>query len=100
MWCKNELNNHTNNKFNKSYNLKLGLKEGYYSLFTSSYKIQEHELTNKLKTTILNACSSIKTNIDNKCKEPHFHKLILDLQENQNYIAYNDIEENIKRYFW
>jgi hypothetical protein len=93
MRCEKELDNHTNNIL---YNLKLGLEEGYYSLFTSSYKKQEHELTNKLKTTILNACNYIKANIDNKCKEPHFNKLILGLQENQNNNIYNDIEE-IKR---
>ena len=93
MRCEKELDNHTNNIL---YNLKLGLEEGYYSLFTSSYKKQEHELTNKLKTTILNACNYIKINIDNKCNEPHFNKLILGLQENQNNNIYNDIEE-IKR---
>ena len=90
MRCENELNNYSNNIL---YNLKLGLEEGYYSLFTSSYKKQEQELSKKLKATILKACDSIKINIDKKCNEPYYNKLILDLQENQYNKIDNDIEE-------
>ena len=85
-----QANNYSNNIL---YNLKLGLEDGYYSLFTSSYAKEEHELTEKLKNTILIACNLIKINIDKKCNEPYYNKLILDLQENENNRAYNDIED-------
>ena len=88
-----QTNNYSNNIL---YNMKLGLEEGYYSLFTSSYTKEEHELTQKLKNTILIACNLINININKKCKDPYYNKLILDLKQNDNNRAYNDIE-NLKR---
>ena len=86
-------NNYSNNIL---YNLKLGLEEGYYSLFTSSYIKEEHELAEKLKNTILIACDNIKIKIDNKCTEPYYNNLILDIQQNENNRPFNEIE-NLKR---
>ena len=85
-----QTNNYSNNIL---YNMKLGLEEGYYSLFTSSYTKEEHELTQKLKNTILLACNLINININKKCNDPYYNKLIFDLQQNDNNRAYNDIED-------
>ena len=72
------------------YNLKLGLEDGYYSLFTSSYKKEENLLNENLKTKILMACDSIKKNIDIKCEDPYYSNLIAELPQNEN--QYDDIE--------
>ena len=77
------------------YNLKLGLENGYYSLFTTSYKNEEAILNEKLKNQILNACDYIKKNIDKKCEEPYYSKLISELEENDSKIL-ND-KENIEK---
>ena len=89
-----QLNKHSNNLL---YNLKLGLEDGYYSLFTSSYIKEENELTQKLKREIVIACDGIKKNIDEKCSDPYYSKLIFEMQENQNDKSYNDIEELKRR---
>jgi len=81
------LNEYSNNIL---YNLKLGLEDGYYSLFTSSYKKEENLLNEKLKTKIMMAFDSIKKNIDIKCQEPYYSKLIAELPEDEN--QYDDIE--------
>ena len=73
------------------YNLKLGLESGYYSLFTSSYKKEENQLNEKLKSKILMACDSIKKNIDIKCEEPYYRNLIDELPQNEN--KYDDVEK-------
>jgi len=78
------------------YNLKLGLEEGYYSLFTTSYKKEERELNGKLKNQILIACDNIKKNIDKKSEEPYFSKLISELKEKDDYNILND-NENIEK---
>ena len=77
------------------YNLKLGLEKGYYSLFTTSYKNEEAILNEKLKNQILNSCDYIKKNIDKKCEEPYYIKLISELDEND-YKILND-KENIEK---
>ena len=81
------------------YNLKLGLEEGYYSLFTTSYKKEERELNEKLKNQILIACDNIKKNIDKKCENSYYSKLISELEENDDYNNLNDIKniEKIRR---
>jgi len=48
------------------YELKLGLEEGYYSLFTSSYIKEEHQLGEKLKNVILISCDKIKNRLEQK----------------------------------
>ena len=63
------------------YNLKLGLEDGYYSLFTSSYKKEENLLNENLKSKILMACDSIKKNIDIKCEEPYYSNLIAEMPQ-------------------
>jgi hypothetical protein len=77
------------------YNLKLGLEKGYYSLFTTSYKNEETILNEKLKNQILNTCDYIKKNIDKKCEEPYYSKLISEFEEND-YKILND-KENIEK---
>ena len=72
------------------YNLKLGLEDGYYSLFTSSYKKEENLLNENLKSKILMACDSIKKNIDIKCEEPYYSNLIAEMPQKQN--QYDDVE--------
>jgi len=81
------------------YNLKLGLEEGYFSLFTTSYKKEERVLNEKLKNQILIACNNIKKNIDKKCEEPYYKKLISELKEKDDCNNLNDIEnlESIRR---
>ena len=88
------IENYSNNIL---YNLKLGLEDGYYSLFTSSYIKEEHELVQKLKKHVVIACNAIKKNIDEKCQDPYYNKLILEMQENQYHKSYDDIEELKKR---
>ena len=90
MIYKDEQNNDSNNIL---YNLKKGLEDGYYSLFTSSYIKEETELNEKLKREILMACENIKKNIENKCNEPYYSELILDLEQNGNNIQNNEIEK-------
>ena len=75
------------------YNLKNGLEEGYYSLFTSSYIKEENKLNEKLKKQVLDACDKIKNNIEKKCKESYYNKLISNLEKKVNNNQFNEIEK-------
>ena len=75
-----KLNNYSDNIL---YNLKMGLEDGYYSLFTSSYIKEEKELSERLMKQIINACNLIKKNIDEKCNETYYNKLISNIQEDE-----------------
>ena len=63
------------------FELKVGLEEGYYSLFTSSYIKEEHQLGEKLKNVILISCNKIKNKLDQKSAELDCVNLI-----NENYL--------------
>ena len=74
------------------YELKLGLEEGYYSLFTSSYIKEEHNLSERLKNQILIACNKINNRLNIICQKPLFADLIDQHQINERNNNITDIE--------
>ena len=98
IFCKQiEIENQQQNIFNENgdnilYDLKLGLEEGYYSLFTSSYIKEEHNLRKMLKEQVLLACDKIKNKFDIKCQEPYFINLINENEMNARNNSLTEIE--------